>query len=164
MSSNTPLKDWQRYKLEKGQWIGVYPYGYRVVVAERFGKYNEPGEVFLVDEEKEVVADIFLRYSQGNIALKSIKKYIEDKHKVSLHLATIHRILMNQFYKGIMVWKGESFPHHYPLITTPEIFDLCQTVRKNNYRDGLYVPSTDSFKKNPSRLNKKYRIKKLTGN
>ncbi len=152
---SSEIKQWQRYKLEKGQWIGLFPYGYKSIVSERFGKYNIPGEVVVIEEEKKAVEDIFLRYSQGNISLKGLQSYIHEKHNVLLHCATVHRIIVNAFYKGIMIWKGEQFPHYYPCLTTPEIFDLCQKVRENNYRDGLYDPSTDSFKKNPARKGKR---------
>lgn len=146
MSSD--LQHWQRYKLEKGQWIGVMPYGYKVIVAPRLGKYNTPGEVSVHETDSLVVQDIFLRYSQGNISLKGLKSYIQEKYAVTLHVATVHRILLNAFYKGIMIWKGEKFTHYYPCLTTPELFDLCQKVRENNHRHALYVPATDSFKKN----------------
>lgn len=149
---SSEIKQWELYKLEKGQWIGSFPYGYRVEVPKRSGKYNTPGEVF-ISAEGSLVTDIFLRYSQGNISVRALQNYIKDHHQVSLNASKIHRILINAFYKGIMTWKGKEFPHNYHKLTTPEIFDLCQLVRKNNYRDGLYVPSTNSFKKNPVRNN-----------
>lgn len=135
----------QLFKLEKGQWITVYPMGYKVLQKERFGKFNLPSEVVLDEERAPMITDMFETFSKGGHSLNSMPDYLHDKYKIGIHRSSLHRMMRNKFYIGIMVWKGYEFPHNYPTLTTPEIFEKCQEVLENNTRYKKHIPIDKSL-------------------
>lgn len=132
------LKPYELYKLEKGEWMGTFPYGYKAITSGKRVKYSMPGLVVLVENESEIVNDLFNTFSKGGHAIISLTEYINKKYNTNLYSSKIHRILINKFYYGIMTYKGHEYYHRYPKIITEDIFEKCQKVIKYNTKYRIY--------------------------
>jgi len=123
-------------KLQDGTILGIAPIGYLNVKDE-----NEKSDVILDPDRAILVKRIFEEYATGLYSFKEIrKKTIEwglrnkTKTKQYLQLSHVDKILKNPFYKGIMVYKGNHYPHKYPQLVSKELFMQCENVRKGRTR------------------------------
>jgi Recombinase len=132
------LRPYELYKLEKGEWMGTFPYGYKTNISEIRTKYSIPGLVILKEEEAKIVEDLFNIFSSGGHSIDSLTAYINKKHNIGLYVSKVHRIINNKFYYGVMTYKGHEYYHRYPKIITEYIFEKCQKVIKYNTKYRIY--------------------------
>jgi hypothetical protein len=131
----------QRFKLEKGEWLGTFPLGYKVQkpVEQKRTKFSNPFNVEINEKESSIVKDLFYRYSLGTYSVNSLYTYMLDVYGPIRTKSSLHRLLKNTFYYGYMMFKGELFPHKYPKLITKEMFDLVQKISSFNNKYTLYA-------------------------
>jgi DNA invertase Pin-like site-specific DNA recombinase len=104
-------------KLQKGEWIGKMPFGYKTV-------YSSSGQKSQVVDTKEgkIVTYIFETYANGEKSIASLSK------KFDLSRSVISNILQNSFYFGEMFVKSQNkyYSHNYSVLIRKELFDQCQ--------------------------------------
>jgi len=127
---------WKQLKLERGQWLTTYPFGYKVEKVVQRTKYHKKGAVSINHDQAAIVQDIFNTFSLGGHSLTTLTAYINNKYAITMHRSLVARIIANKFYMGIIVWEGKEYPHIYPPIITKKVFDRCQFIKQlnNKYR------------------------------
>lgn len=125
------VKRGNKAKLENGGWPGKAPLGYS----------NDKLDKTIIVNKKisEYVIRAFEFYSTGNYSLKEIINILYDEGfrtatGLMVKKATIHRMLNNHFYCGIMARDGKYYQgNHKPLISQ-KLFDKVQSVMINKTR------------------------------
>jgi len=114
------------HKRKNGEWYGKAPIGYKYAMD---GKKNKT----LIPEPKtaNAVRKVFYYYSNGK-NIMSVCKTVRLKNK-KVSSDTISKILKNPFYIGTAVSKHGLYPHKYQRIISKEMFDKCQTERKDTH-------------------------------
>lgn len=141
-AQNKPINPSTLKRLMSGHWVVLYPLGYKTKLPEKRSKFNAGGIVYVDEREAVVVKEIFNEYSKGNSSLLKVHNYIRDKYPdVKLSKNTVHRVLNNKFYMGIMDFKGKEYPHVYPTLVSKEIFDLCRMIQENNTKHSKWIPT-----------------------
>lgn len=120
------------FKLEHGEVVGRVPTGYL--------NHRDPelkkATVILDNERAFLVKRLFQEYSTGTftyseIATKAKQWGLTSPHsKKPLSFASIAKMLQNPFYMGKMLINGTLYPHVYPVLIEPSLFEQCQKVRK----------------------------------
>jgi DNA invertase Pin-like site-specific DNA recombinase len=112
-------------KAAKGLWPTSAPAGY--VNVDRDGeKIIEPDPV-----NAPLVARLFERYAHGGVSLTELGRWaarsgLRTNRKCRISRSTIHSILSNQLYYGVVEWKGTiTQGKHEPLVSR-ELWDECQ--------------------------------------
>lgn len=141
------LLPYERFKLESGCWIGLFPYGYKVEPSIRT-KYSSAGHVYIDEKEATILKDMFELYAAGKYSIKDLTKYLIEKYETKINRSSVHRILKNRFYRGEMTWKGYVFKHRYKRIISDELFDQAQIPTKKNTRYSLFTGAKDTIKSN----------------
>lgn len=104
-------------KLQKGEWIGKMPFGYKTV-------YSASGQKsqILDPNNSAIVTYMFETYANGEESIASLSK------KFWLSRSVISNILQNSFYFGQMFVKSQNkyYSHNYPILIEKELFDQCQ--------------------------------------
>ena len=104
-------------KLQKGEWIGKMPFGYKTV-------YSASGQKsqILDPNNSAIVTYMFETYANGEESIASLSK------KLGLSRSVISNILQNSFYFGQMFVKSQNkyYSHNYPILIEKELFDQCQ--------------------------------------
>lgn len=118
-------------KLDKGEWIGSAPLGYINVVDPDTGQNT----VILDKERAFLVKNLFKEYATGTVSLHELKRKangwgLTTKKGCRIIPQTLHKILHNHFYYGMMLVKGQLYPHYYPPLIDKALFDACQRVGK----------------------------------
>jgi hypothetical protein len=133
------VKKIQLYKVENGEWITTFPMGYELEPLKKRTKFSEKQTVFLNEEKASIVKDMFDKYASGHFSLLTLTKYLNEQYSShKFHRATVHRMLMNPFYYGEMIFNGKLYPHCYPTIITKELYDEAQRAMQFNNKYGLY--------------------------
>lgn len=122
------VKRGNKAKLENGGWPGKAPLGY---------SNDKLNKSIIVDKKiSKYVIRTFELYSTGNHSLKEIINILYDEGfrtatGLMVKKATIHRMLNNHFYCGIMAKDGKYYQgNHKPLISQ-KLFDKVQSVLLN---------------------------------
>ena len=122
------VKRGNKTKLEKGGWLGRAPLGY---------KNNKLDRTIIVDRKiSKYVVRTFKLYASGNYSIKEIVNILYEegfrtKTGLTVKKATIHRMLNNPVYYGIMARNGKYYQgNHKPLIDQ-KLFDKAQSVLLN---------------------------------
>jgi site-specific DNA recombinase len=105
-------------KLQKGEWIGKAPFGYKNITLEN-GKKD-----IVIDEIKaSIVLEILVSFLTG-------QKLYDISKQFNLSKNIIDRILKNPFYCGKMYIKkyDKFYPHKYDKLIPEEIFNKCQKI------------------------------------
>ena len=118
-------------KAAQGGWPVRAPFGYRNVRREGRGRGGEA--VIEPDPQAPLVAWAFERYATGELSLAVLTDALTEKG-LRNHLgnppgsSTVHRMLRNPVYAGVVRWKGvERDGTHTPLVSR-ELFDRVQRV------------------------------------
>ena len=87
-------------------------------------------EIVIDPENAPKVKKLFEAYNSG-LSLNALEKFTQDidllsRYNNPLRKSTIHFILTNPFYYGMMVIKGQLLPHIHGNIITKELFDSVQ--------------------------------------
>jgi hypothetical protein len=122
-------------KWNTGWWPGYPLLGYMTTKPDGFKKIIEPDP-----DIAPIVVELFRLYSTNNYSLFTLRKHLAEqgvktKNDKPLAHNTIHNILTNPFYYGLMRWNGqEKMGNHKPLIDK-KTFDLCQLIaaKHRNY-------------------------------
>jgi site-specific DNA recombinase len=114
-------------KLRNGEWIGQAHLGYLN------NKESGKGCFRLDPPRAELIRKMFELYATGNYSIKTLQKEtiklgLTSRTGKALNPSTIHKILKDKFYIGIMISKGREYPHKYPPIITRELFDRVQSI------------------------------------
>ena len=133
LSDNVKRK--QDQMLKNGEFPGRPPIGYKSIY-----EYKDNGEKVRVgiipDPEKApFVRKIFELYATGNYSTITVRTAITKEGLTSgvgkaIAPSMIDFILNNTFYYGVMVAKGQSWPHKYEPLISKDLFDKCEQVRK----------------------------------
>ncbi len=120
-----------RQKLRRGEWPGRAPFGY---INNLKNHTIEPDPV-----KAKIVKRMFEEYVTGTYSLESLSERLSLWGVVSgsgrpLANCTIHRILTNQLYIGIIIQNGEAYEASQPPIVPKDLFDKAQTVLKRRSR------------------------------
>ena len=122
------VKRGNKTKLENGGWLGRAPLGYL---------NNKIDRTIFVDRKiSKYVIRAFELYASGNHSIKEIVNILYDegfrtKTGLTVKKATIHRMLNNPVYYGIMARNGKYYQgNHKPLISQ-KLFDKAQSVLLN---------------------------------
>ena len=116
----------RRKLAEEGKYNGGnIPYGYRIDY--------EQGKLIVIDEQDAaVVREIFNLYESGISQPKLAAEFYRRGNK-KMTISFINNILNNDRYTGRKhVYPGSSFERVYPVIITPEQFDRCRKIAKEN--------------------------------
>lgn len=119
------VKRGNRAKLEKGEWPSFAPFGY---LNEKISK------TIIIDPEREkFVRKMFQLYATGTRSLKTIQNILYKEGLRSLGgrkvgKSTIHRVLQNPFYYGVMLRDGKYYHGKHEPIISKQLFDQAQDV------------------------------------
>lgn len=121
-------------KIKDGEFPSKAPLGYKNV------EVNGKKTIIVDPDVGPLVQDLFKKYATGTWSVAKIAKFLKKQQVVSCRNtsicpATIHRILTNPFYYGVMCVKGQLLKHKYPPLITEDLFNKCQEVRNGYNKD-----------------------------
>ena len=133
-------------KARRGGTPGKVPIGYINVRKEVDGI---PGVATVeVDEDRaHHVRWAFKTYASGNWTISQLTEALKERGlrtkatrklpEKPLGRATVHNMLRNPYYVGVVVWGGQIYPNgRHPKLITPEVFDKVQTILDANDNGG----------------------------
>jgi site-specific DNA recombinase len=110
-------------KWQRGEWSGRAPYGYKNVTID--GKTT-----ILVDEyEARIIHKFFELYATGAFSLNLLCQKMNNEYNIKWAKSKLDWALNNKFYYGIMLCNNKEYPHKYPPIITPTLFNQVQEVK-----------------------------------
>ncbi len=117
------------HKLRKGECIRAAPLGYLNTKDK-----NDNSTVIVDPVRGSLVKRIFEEYATGaftlaDMARRAKKLGLRTKKGLHVNKSTIHELIQNPFYYGIMTVKGVEYPHFYETLISKEIFMTCKDVR-----------------------------------
>ncbi|MDR1196063.1 MAG: recombinase family protein [Endomicrobium sp.] len=118
-------------KLKDGEIASKAPIGYKNVV----DPLNRNKRTVIIDEVRApIVKKLFKDYATGlypldEIARKAKKYGLQTDKGQYFQRNSIHRMLTNTFYTGMMSFKGILYPHKYETLIDKATFDKCSEVR-----------------------------------
>lgn len=122
-------------KLENGEITRQSPVGY-------INYRDEKGESKVkVDPERYfIVREAFELYASGLYSIGSLWCHLKDRgltiRKKSgnrlIGRSTVHKMLRNKFYIGIITQKGKDYPHNYKTFVDEGVFYKCQELLNRN--------------------------------
>ena len=122
------------HKVEHGEWVSKAPLGYLNA------KDDAGRSTVIIDQERAfLVKRLFQEYSTGTYSLSELQRKSKDWGLRTLKdnavsSQTLHRLIQNPFYYGVMVLKGQKYQHNYPPLISKDLFDACQNVLLANKR------------------------------
>ncbi len=120
------VKRSQKHKLEKGEYPGPAPFGYKNTTGENNTKNIEPDSF-----KANIVKKIFELYASGAYSMDEVRKKIKDEYTITVHKSKVDHILKNPFYHGEMRYKGALYPHRYKTLIPRETFNTAQNIKKS---------------------------------
>ena len=107
-------------KASRGLWPTGAPTGYRNV-----GPGIEPEPV-----SAALVTRLYERYRDGasltDLAEWAYRASLRTRKGTRLARASIHRILTNPLYRGVINWKGKTYQGSHTPLVSPELWQACQ--------------------------------------
>lgn len=104
---------------------GNIPFGYKV-------DKEHDNKIVIDEKDADVVREVFDLYESGVSQPKLAKEYYRRGYK-KLTLSFINNILNNKRYTGDKHrYKGSSFERSYPVIISPQQFERCREIAKQN--------------------------------
>ena len=137
-------------KIEQGGTIGPAPLGYLNIIETIEGR--RINTIGLDPERAPLIRKAFELYATGDYSCEHLQQKLTDLGLTTrpsakrptpkpLAVSTIHRLLADPYYTGIVTFKGTQYPgRHKPLISQ-ELFDRVQemrALRSNNTRDRVH--------------------------
>ncbi len=135
-----------KHKINNGEWIGVAPLGYLNALDGMTAK-----KTVIADPERTyLIRQVFEQYATGVYSLAEMCRKANEwglrslkGNKISSQ--TMHGIIRNPFYYGMMRVKGELYPHKYEALITKDLFDACEVVRTGRGRVNKVVETKYPF-------------------
>ncbi len=112
-------------KLRKGEWPSKAPYGYKNIT-----KDDEKTDIIVDDYEAGIVQKIFELYASRAYSMQLLCQKIKDTYGLNWSKGFLDHILKNTFYCGVMKWNNKEYPHRYPIIISPSLFEQVQQVKE----------------------------------
>ena len=122
LSENT--KRGLREKVRLGEYPAFAPIGY----------LNDRGKITVDSLASPLVQRLYALCAEGRYTVDELRKLatasglVSKRAKRPLSYSNVHRILTNQFYLGLFVYKGEIFQGSHPPIINKELFDKVQEI------------------------------------
>jgi site-specific DNA recombinase len=118
-------------KAAQGGWPVRAPFGYRNIRRDGPGRRGE--SVLEPDQQAPLVVWAFERYATGDLSLASLTEALSDRGLRNRlgnppGISSIHRMLRNPVYAGVVRWKGVEREGTHPLLVSRELFDKVQSV------------------------------------
>lgn len=132
-----------KHKLEKGEWIAQAPLGYLNAIDPATGKNT----VVIDPQRAPLIQKLFSHYAAGVSSLAELSRQSKEwglltRKNQRLAIQTVANILSNPFYSGLMRIKGKLYPHSYPRIIEPSLFEACERRKRNTGLPQKAVRST----------------------
>jgi site-specific DNA recombinase len=124
------VKRGNEQKVRSGEWTGKAPIGYLNIPLE-----NEKHTIVPDPERSQYIRKIFEIYGEGNCSMKMLADKMKalglrSKKGKALSTSMIEFVLKNPFYYGIMLWKGNLYPHKYERIISENLWQRAEAVRE----------------------------------
>ncbi len=124
-----------RHKIFNGEWSGPAPLGYLNAIDAGTGKktiIHDPERSFLIKR-------FFEEYATGVYSLAELSRKARDwglrsRKGMIVGNQTMHEVVQNPFYYGMMRVKGELHFHKYEPLISKELFDACEAIRTGRGR------------------------------
>ncbi len=113
---------YEKTKLERGELLQKPPYGYKAALVDGDKK------VTVVEEEASIVRLIFELYLSDKYSIRQLIEEIEDRVGERFTRSHLALMLKNQFYFGMMRYRGKYFKHNLQTFITKETFDRVQEI------------------------------------
>ena len=125
-------------KRKDGCWTSKAPFGYNNIPKDR--EKRTRSDLVINENEAECVRSIFNKYAGGLHSLGSLcvwlkKENIKTKTNSNFCTSSLHQLLCNPFYHGVMKTSYGDFPHRYEPIIDKQLFFSVQKLlgeRNNN--------------------------------
>lgn len=116
----------KRRLAEEGRYNGGnIPFGYKI-------DKEHKNKIIVNDEEAKLVKEIFNLYESGISQPQLAKEYYRRGER-KLTISFINNILNNERYTGCKrCYRGSSYERAYPILITPEQFQHCREIARNN--------------------------------
>lgn len=118
------VKRAQEQKLRKGEWLSKAPFGYKNIKRE-----NGTTDIIVDEYSAHIIRKIFELYATGTYSTEVLVQKINAEHGLKWPKSQMGKILKNPFFHGVMLVKGKEYPHRYPPIISPSLFDQTKQVR-----------------------------------
>ena len=124
-----------RHKLAKGEWSGPAPLGYLNSIDTLTG-----GKTIILDTERSfLIKKFFEEYATGVYSLAELGRKAKDwglrsRKGNPVSNQSLHDLIQNPFYYGMMRVKNELHPHKYEPLISKELFDACESIRTGRGR------------------------------
>lgn len=126
------VKRAQEQMLRNGTWLAKAPFGYKNI------KHADGTTDIIVEEEKaQLLKKIFELYATGAYSMDLVRAKIQQDYNVKWAKGYLSKTLANPFFYGVMLAKGQEYPHRYPAIISKELFDKVQTVRQTFHKQPI---------------------------
>ena len=124
------IKSWMQFKIDKKEMVtGGIPCGYKFTEKVT---HNIKKDIILDESKVEMVKDIFNMYSSGNYTSKELSNLIHEKYGIKYSESGILNMTKNEFYIGILHFRGTTYKHRYPLFISEDIWNKCREVAHTN--------------------------------
>lgn len=125
------------YKIDHGEWLSKAPVGYLNII----DPVTRKTRVVVDPPRATLIRQLFERYALGTSSVPQVAGEFQRKglsnpsfpHR-PLTTSAIRKVLQNPFYMGEMKISGKRYPHRYPPLISPSIFERCQRVRQSGRR------------------------------
>jgi site-specific DNA recombinase len=131
-------------KAKRGGTPGPVPLGYVNIIERIDGR--DIRTVTLDEERAPLIQWAFQTYATGHYSLSDIVNLLEARGlrsrgsrrytPRSLNHASVHRLLTNSYYVGVVTYRGTHYPGRHPRLVTQTVFDQVQQVLKAHNRSG----------------------------
>ncbi|MGQ0527573.1 MAG: recombinase family protein [Alphaproteobacteria bacterium] len=135
-----------KHKVANGEWSGPAPLGYLNSINPMTGKktiIQDPERAYLIKKFFEEFATG--AYSLAELGRKAKGWGLRSRKSNTVSVQTLHDLIQNSFYYGMMTVKNELHPHKYDPLISKELFDACQVIRTGRGRTQAVVETKYPF-------------------
>jgi DNA invertase Pin-like site-specific DNA recombinase len=120
-------KKGMREKFEQGIWPTKAPLGYKNIIDPT----TEKRIIGLNPDQDYLVKEAFEEFAKGKYSIHSLcsrmaKRGLKGKTGIPIGVSTLHILLTNTFYYGLMKWGGMERMGTHKTLITKELFDKVQ--------------------------------------
>lgn len=127
-------------KLRSGECTGKAPFGYKNIT-----KPDGKKDVVVDEHNAYIVQQAFAWYATGTYSLELVSQKIKSDFGISWTKSYIDKMFNNPFYHGVMLVKGQLYPHRYTPIISKSVHDQVQQVKKGFNKSNRYKYAGKSF-------------------
>ena len=129
-----------------GEFTGNVPFGYTGIMADKVKRLRR--DIVVNYETAPYVRRMYERYATGEHSVATLVDWLNG-HRVRTNngkkftTTSVHQILRNPFYYGVVRSKYGSYPHIYEPIISDRLFHKVQSIRHSRGRK----PATEKVKR-----------------